>query len=123
MFNPSKPTEPKPAEPAQPAVSLDQGALDRTTLAPVVPLGRVVCTPHALDALIAADISPDVFLGRHQRGDWGDVSHDDQTANNRAMAEGARLLSAYTLPVTGQKIWVITEADRSSTCILLPSEY
>lgn len=62
------------------------------------------------------------FLERHVAGDWGQVDQEDAAANDLALQEGARLLSAYKT-LKGVKLWVITEADRSSTCILLPDEY
>ncbi len=61
------------------------------------------------------------FLARHLSGDWGELDGHDRRANERALRDGARLLSSY--PVGDGKLWIITEADRSSTCILLPSEY
>lgn len=86
------------------------------------PLGRTVATPGALDALSAAGASAATLLARHARGDWGDVCRDDHHANEQALIQGARLLSVYRLR-TGEKIWVITEADRSSTTLLMPSDY
>ena len=62
------------------------------------------------------------FFLRHLTGDWGEVDEHDQQENERSLTIGCRLLSAYTLP-TGEKLWIITEADRSVTTILLPSEY
>ena len=61
-------------------------------------------------------------MGRHRRADWGEVDKEDWQANERALKNGERLLSAYTLP-TGQKLWVITEWDRSVTTILVPADY
>ena len=87
-----------------------------------VPLGRVVSTPGALGAFTEAGEHPFVFLARHANGDWGDLCPEDARANERALRTGERLLSAYGLR-DGTKIWIITEADRSSTCILLPEEY
>ena len=58
---------------------------------------------------------------RHSEGDWGDVDPEDWETNNQALVYGSRLLSAYI--IDGQKIWIITEADRSSTTIRFPSEY
>lgn len=84
------------------------------------PLGRVVATPGALDVL--APEEPLILLSRHLSGDWGEVDTHDRRANNRALKEGTRLLSAYTA-ASGERIWVITEADRSSTCLLRPEEY
>jgi len=86
------------------------------------PLGQVVATPAALEVLAEAGQSPTEFLHRHVVGDWGLVDSDDQQANDDALIEGERLLSAY-LTNKGKKLWVITEADRSSTCVLLPEDY
>jgi hypothetical protein len=85
-------------------------------------LGKLVATPGALEALVEAAQSPMDFLNRHVRGDWGDVCGEDHQANEDALRYGARLLSVYRT-AKGTKIWVITEADRSSTCVLLPEEY
>lgn len=84
--------------------------------------GKAVMTPGAQDALMDARQSPITFIIRHVTGDWGDVCTSDATANTRALTEGSRVLSVYTLS-TQVSIWVITEADRSVTTILLPSEY
>ena len=84
--------------------------------------GQVVITPGALDAFITAKEAFDPYLIRHERGDWGDLDADDRRANEHALLHGTRLLSAYTLG-DGTKVWIITEADRSSSTILLPSEY
>ena len=89
---------------------------------PKFPLGQIVATPGALEALLNAGVMPAVFLRRHVTGDWGDVDDDNRNENERSLAQGFRLLSAYTLH-TGVRVWIITEADRSSTCILLPEEY
>lgn len=85
-------------------------------------LGRLVATPDAFAALHVAGWAPTYLLRRHVRGDWGEISEADRGANERALQEGARLLSVYTLP-TAVKVWVITEADRSATTILLPHQY
>jgi len=86
------------------------------------PLGRVVATPDALEALQEAGQSPAFFLDRHAVGDWGSVCDDDKQANDEALVNGGRLLSAYKT-LKGVRLWVITEADRSSTCVLLPTNY
>jgi D-serine deaminase-like pyridoxal phosphate-dependent protein len=86
------------------------------------PLGRVVATPTVLRAIEKSGESPIAYLTRHHHGDWGDLTDDDKQANIEALAGGTRILSAYHL-IDRTKIWIITEADRSSTCILLPSEY
>jgi hypothetical protein len=88
-----------------------------------VELGQLVATPGALEALEGANVTPLEFLARHQRGDWGEVCKADKDENELSLREGFRLLSAYSLPGTGTKIWIITEADRSLTTLLLPEEY
>ena len=85
-------------------------------------LGAVVATPGAIEALAAADQGPREFLERHLNGDWGEVSSEDWALNDRSVRDGLRILSAYMLK-TSVKIWIITEADRSVTTILLPEEY
>lgn len=85
-------------------------------------LGRVVATPGVLAALEESGEDPHLYLGRHVTGDWGDVPQADRAANTLALATGERILSSYRTS-TGTKLWVITEANRSSTCILLPEEY
>ena len=85
------------------------------------PLGRVVATPGALEALEASGVSPVELLGRHQAGDWGEIPREDAKENERSVLGGYRILSSY--PAGEERVWIITEADRSSTCLLLPSEY
>lgn len=85
-------------------------------------LGRVVATPGALDALQHANQTATEFLRRHAAGDWGEVDQEDQQANERALRLGLRVLSAYRTRL-GTMLWVITEADRSVTTVLLPEEY
>lgn len=85
-------------------------------------LGQVVATVGALEALQCANQTPVEFLKRHQTGDWGEVPPEDKMENDFSVDQGFRLLSAYTL-TTGVKLWLITEADRSYTTLLLPSEY
>jgi len=85
-------------------------------------LGQLVATPGALAALEASGQSPAEFLARHQAGDYGLVDDDDKVLNDAAVRAGERVLSAYLLR-NGTRVWVITEADRSSTCLLLPDEY
>ena len=85
-------------------------------------LGQVVATPGALQALGVAGDTPQTFLARHVTGDWGDLDAEDRAENDLSAMQGFRILSAYHLS-DGTKIWIITEADRSSTTILLPEEY
>ena len=85
-------------------------------------LGQVVATPGALRALQKAEQEPREFIDRHANGDWGDVPEEDRQENELSLQHGFRIFSAYTTSA-GDQIWVITEADRSATTILLPSEY
>ncbi len=91
-------------------------------VARLFPLGDVVGTPGALRALAAAGTSPWAFLVRHMHGDWEDLDEHDCSENTLALVRGGRLFSAYNV---GEhlRVWVITEADRSATTILLPEEY
>lgn len=85
-------------------------------------LGRLVMTRGAERAIDAAGGDPFVFLSRHASGDWGEVDDEDQERNDLAVKHGLRILSAYRTR-RGERLWVITEADRSATTILLPEEY
>jgi hypothetical protein len=85
------------------------------------PLGKTVATPRALDALERAGIAPASLLVRHQNGDWGELSPEDADANQQGLDHGDRILSSY--PVGDGKVWIITEADRSATTLLLPEDY
>jgi hypothetical protein len=84
--------------------------------------GRVLATPGALAALQEQGRAPHALLLRHLRGDWGDVSPGDARLNDQALIHGDRLLSSYGIG-GDERIWIITEADRSATTVLLPSEY
>ena len=88
---------------------------------PLFALGQTLTTPGALVVMQDVGISPLSLLSRHQRGDWGDMDKDDKEANDSALNTKARIFSAYIFDTV--KLWVITEADRSSTTILLPEEY
>jgi hypothetical protein len=79
-------------------------------------------TPRALETLAYAGQSAEDLLRRHVSGDWGDLDDDDRRANAEALETGARILSAY-VTVLGERLWIITEADRSLTTILRPDEY
>jgi hypothetical protein len=85
-------------------------------------LGQTFITPGAQEALEVSGETPIQFLRRHLSADWGELSEEDVQENELSLREGFRLLSAYRTG-KGQKIWIITEADRSATTILLPSEY
>lgn len=92
---------------------------------PAFSLGNVVATPGALNLLEALNIHPVQLLERHARADWGDLCAEDREANQLALHQGGRLLSVYrvTPASPGTRVWIITEADRSVTTLLLPSEY
>lgn len=85
-----------------------------------VPLGQIVATPGALTALSESDIRD--ALRRHRHGDWGECDPEDARENDRSLVAGFRLLSVYRT-ADGTKFWLITEADRSVTTVLLPEEY
>ena len=89
---------------------------------PLFPAGQCVATPGALSLLEQANKSPLKFVSRHLRGDWGDLCQEDKTENEPSLKHGFRLLSSYQVSET-EKLWIITEADRSVTTLLLPSEY
>lgn len=86
------------------------------------PMGQIVATPASLQAIQDAQQTPLEFLSRHGQGDWGEVGKEDWDANDAALVEGTRLLSAYRTSKS-VRIWIITEWDRSVTTILLPDEY
>jgi hypothetical protein len=86
------------------------------------PLGQVFLTVGAREALEESRQTANEFLARHEKGDWGEICEDDRRENELSIEEGFRILSAYKT-ARGEKIWIITEADRSSTTALLPSEY
>ena len=89
---------------------------------PLFSLGQLVGTPGALEALAEVQKEPLELLARHVSGDWGELEEEDRAENDFSVKNDLRILSAYTLE-SGVKVWVITEADRSATTILLPSEY
>ena len=86
-------------------------------------LGQVVATPGALRAIEENGIEAWSLLLRHANGDWGCVPEDDQLENQRSVEEGYRVMSSYAMNDRCDKLWIITKADRSSTCLLLPEEY
>jgi D-serine deaminase-like pyridoxal phosphate-dependent protein len=92
---------------------------------PTIPLfspGQIVATPGALALLEKAHKSPAEFLLRHLKGDWGELCQEDKTENELSLKHGFRLLSSYPITDT-DNLWIITEADRSMTTLLLPVEY
>jgi hypothetical protein len=101
-----------PPHSAEPAVT------DRTS---IFALGTTAATPRALDLLDRAGANASTYLARHQSGDFGAIFLEDEQANRVAILHGLRILSAHK--ISDEKLWVITEADRSVTTLLLPSEY
>ena len=85
-------------------------------------LGNMYATPGALKAISEAGETPLIYFARHARGDWGEVCKEDWAENELSLVHGFRVLSSYHTSA-GEKLWVITEADRSATTILLPEEY
>jgi len=98
--------------------TLSTGSLRPT---PLFNLGKVCATPGALAFLRENNLTPYEFLHRHHTGDWGELDDEDIEANRAALQYRSRLLSSYQ--VGNQKLWIITEADRSVTTVLLPEEY
>ena len=86
-----------------------------------LPLGRILATPGALKLLGKSGGHPFEYLARHTTGDWGDLCTFDRRQNEIALREGLRIFSSYDVPAG--RVWIITEADRSITTILLPEEY
>ena len=86
------------------------------------PLGQVLITPPAETVLQEAGRAFKEFLDRHASGDWGEIDTDDWNANEEALTSGGQLLSVYAV-TDAQKVWIITESDRSATTILLPDDY
>ena len=84
------------------------------------PLGSIFCTPGVIQSVPPHESQDALY--RHARGDWGDVCGQDWQENEQALEEGWRLFSQYRTQA-GVKFWIITEADRSVTTILLPNEY
>jgi hypothetical protein len=85
-------------------------------------LGQIVATAGALNVMKTYDVDGLELLSRHVTGDWGDLSDEDKQENELSVKNGFRILSAYKVG-KGEKLWIITEADRSVTTILLPEEY
>jgi hypothetical protein len=86
------------------------------------PLGRILATPGALEVLGECGQQASEFFSRHAAGDWGDIHPEDIGLNEQALLHGSRLMSVYQTN-DGTKVWLITEADRSATTLLLPEEY
>lgn len=88
---------------------------------PLFDLGKTLSTPGAMVVLNGLGVSPSSLLDRHHCGDWGEMDNEDKQTNDQALTHGDRIFSAYQFDTV--KFWVITEADRSATTILLPEEY
>ena len=85
-------------------------------------LGSVVATQDAIETMSRCRVQASELLARHHAGDWGDVCPEDAELNEQALLDGSRLMSVFKLNES-DTVWAITEADRSSTCILLPENY
>ena len=97
-------------------------AHDKASGMPLFHLGQVLATPGALEILETHELTALPFVLRHVSGDWGDICAEDRQANADALQYGYRLMSVYELS-KAERLWIITEADRSSTTLLLPEEY
>ncbi|HEY8095565.1 MAG TPA: type I restriction endonuclease subunit M [Methylobacter sp.] len=102
-----------------------------TQAAPRFELGQLCYTPGAQEVMQRYQVSPFQLIARHVTGDWGDACPKDAQTNEEALQQGSRIFSVYVLPppmsesktLAAAKVWIITEADRSVTTILLPEEY
>ncbi|QOQ80593.1 MULTISPECIES: hypothetical protein [Comamonas] len=97
-------------------------AHDKAAGTPLFALGQLLATPGALELLQTHKLTALPFVLRHVSGDWGDICAEDRQANADALQYGYRLMSVYELS-KAERLWIITEADRSSTTLLLPEEY
>ncbi|HEX8286732.1 MAG TPA: hypothetical protein VF556_01975 [Pyrinomonadaceae bacterium] len=100
----------------------NQNAITTTQNETLFPLGQVYLTIGAREALQESNQLQNEFLQSHLMGDWGDVCDDDRNENEISLKEGFRILLSYKTS-NGEKLWIITEPDRSSTTLLLPNEY
>jgi hypothetical protein len=100
----------------------NQNTITKSQNKVLFPLGQIFLTVGAREALEESNQLPNEFLQKHQSGDWGLICDDDKKENELSLKEGFRILSAYKTS-KGEKLWIITEADKSSTTCLLPSEY
>jgi hypothetical protein len=124
------PTHDKPLPPVESREAIENQADAAKTAkglpAPENPIlfrsGKIVSTPGALEALEMNHYRIFTLLLRHLTGDWGEIPDADAEANQEALKNGSRILSSYPQP-SGARIWIITEADRSATTVLLPEEY
>jgi len=98
-------------------LSANDGAIE-----PRLQLGHVVATYSALRKMQVNSIDPHTLLTRHAAGDWSEMDAEDRKANIEAAASGLRVFSAYRIN-EAERIWIVTEADRSVTTFLLPHEY
>lgn len=108
-------------------MSFENGVTGSPARPALLPLGHVAATPGAVEALevqagALAPVLAAALLSRHARGDWGDLDAHDRGVNEVAVQNGYRVMSEYRLG-TGAKIWIITEADRSMTTLLVPNDY
>lgn len=90
---------------------------------PLFPLGLIAVTPGVLDLFDRTGTNADALLRRHGSGDWGVVCAADARSNDLALTNRTRLLSAYELGDSRELVWIVTEADRRATIIMLASEY
>lgn len=88
---------------------------------PLFPLGQVVASPGALSLCAGNNVSPALLIARHRHGDWGDTCEADSESNEQALFEGGRIFSVYI--IAGEKLYCITEADRSSTALIRAQDY
>jgi hypothetical protein len=103
-------------------IQKQESLMQETEKKPLFDLGQLVATPGALTVLEKAGQNPMEFLSRHVTGDWGEIPEEDKQENQFSLEQGFRLLSSYRT-TAGDRVWVITEGNRSHTTLLLPDEY
>jgi hypothetical protein len=92
-------------------------------LHPLFPLGQVAATAGAIDVLDRTGTNVTTLLWRHQNGDFGSLCAADVRLNLQAIVVGLRILSCYEIGTSRERVWIITERDRSVSTVLLPGEY
>ena len=127
VLKPDQPLPPAAMEMGFIEIKKEKNVSENPILKPKFPLGQLLATPGALKALEESGQSPGFFLEKHASGDWGEVNDEDKRANDQALVDGSRLLSAYRT-LKGVRIWIITEAtddegNRAATTCLTPQEY
>jgi hypothetical protein len=109
------------SKPSNPASTIASALSSKPRNIPLFSLGQIVATPAVVAHFNTNRVSIQTYLSRHVCGDGGEICADDKAENELSIKQGFRILSAYI--IAGESVWIITEADRSVTTLLFPSEY